>query len=209
MKKILIVMALSLIAGPAFAVCGAIPLPVLDGGGVSRNISSATAADGNCKTYIDADTASQIHSDLTAAIPTGTNTIGSVKTTDGTNTAVIDPCQGQVKVYTNVNVVTATNVVITAVSAKKKYICGIFLYPGGADNIAVYQATTATACATAQTAIFGGTTTATGFIATAQAGFVVGNGASAFTATTTVNTDICITTSAAVQLSGVVVTVDQ
>lgn len=129
--------------------------------------------------------------------------------TDGTNAAIMDPCQSAAKVYTPVNVATATNVIIAGVSAKKKYICGIFLYPGAADNIAVYQATTGTACATAPTAIFGGTTPATGFLATATAGFVVGTGASSMAATTLVNTDICITPSAAVQLSGVVVTVDQ
>lgn len=122
---------------------------------------------------------------------------------------VPDPCQTATKVYTPVNVVTATNVIVTAVSAKKKYICGIFLYPAGTVNIAVYQATTATSCATAAADIFGGHTTGTGFLATATAGFVVGNGASAFAATNTVNTDICVTTSASVQVSGVVVTVDQ
>jgi len=127
----------------------------------------------------------------------------------GTVAAVGDPCMTATKTYTPVNVVTATNVIIAGVSAKKKYVCGIFLYPGGTDNIAVYQATTGTSCATAPADIFGGHTTGTGFLATATAGFVVGNGASSIAATNTVNTDICVTTSAAVQLSGVVVTVDQ
>src|SRR5882724_9454221 len=77
-KKLLLIGIFSLIANSAFAVCGAIPLPILDGTGASRSMSSATAADGNCKTYIDADTASQIHTDLTASIPTGANTIGKV-----------------------------------------------------------------------------------------------------------------------------------
>lgn len=136
-----------------------------------------------------------------AATPAGTNRIGY--TSD-------DPCNNaSAKVYTPINVVTATNVIITGVSAKNKYICSIFLYPAAADNVAIYQATTGTACATAQVAILGGTTTATGFIMTAQAGFVVGTGSAAVAKTTVVNTDICVTTSAAVQLSGVVVTADQ
>ena len=121
-----------------------------------------------------------------------------------------DACNNaNTKTFTAVNVVTATNVIIAGVSAKNKYICAIFLYPAGTTNIAVYQATTGTSCATAQTAIFGGTTTATGFIATAQAGFVVGTGNASVAKTTTVNTDICVTTSAAIQVSGVVVTADQ
>jgi hypothetical protein len=127
----------------------------------------------------------------------------------GTTAAVADPCQTATKVYTPVNVVTATNVIIAGVSAKKKYICSILLYPGGTLNFAVYQATTSTSCATAQTDIFGGHTTGTGFIATATAGFAAGSGLASIAATTTVNTDICITTSTTQQLSGVVVTVDQ
>jgi hypothetical protein len=123
--------------------------------------------------------------------------------------AVADPCQTATKAYTTINVATATNTIITGVAAKKKYICGIFLYPAGADNIAIFQATTATSCATALVGVIGGTTTATGIVATAQAGFVLGNGASAVAATTVNQTDLCIVTSAAVQLSGVVVTVDQ
>lgn len=192
-------------------IVGTVPLPT--GAATSANQSTEITA------------LNSIVTNTGAAIPVGTNVIGKVttdQTTHGTTdliaaditkiagvATVADPCQTATKVYTPVNVVTATNVIITAVAAKKKYICGIFLYPGGTDNIAVYQATTATSCATAAADIFGGHTTGTGFLATAQAGFVVGNGASAIAATNTVNTDICITTSAAVQLSGVVVTVDQ
>jgi hypothetical protein len=130
---------------------------------------------------------------------------------NGANAQAIigDPCQTAVKVYTPINVVTATNTIITGVAAKKKYVCGIFLYPAGTQNVAIFQATTATACATALVGVIGGTTTATGIIMTAQAGFVLGNGASAVAATTVNQTDLCIVTSAAVQVSGVVVTVDQ
>jgi hypothetical protein len=120
-----------------------------------------------------------------------------------------DPCQTAVKVYTPINVVTATNTIITGVAAKKKYVCGIFLYPAGTQNVAIFQATTATACATALVGVIGGTTTGTGMIMTAQAGFVLGTGVSSVAATTVNQTDLCIVTSASVQLSGVVVTVDQ
>jgi hypothetical protein len=136
-------------------------------------------------------------------------TTNNVAVSYGSVAAVADPCQTATKVYTPINVVTATNTIITGVSAKKKYVCGIFLYPAGTQNVAIFQATTATACATALVAVIGGTTTATGVIMTAQAGFVLGNGASAVAATTVNQTDLCVVTSAAVQLSGVVVTVDQ
>lgn len=76
MKKLLIAIVLSCISSSAFALCGAIPLPILDGTGTSRNMSSATAADGNCKTYIDSDTSSQIHQDLTSPVPLGTTSGG-------------------------------------------------------------------------------------------------------------------------------------
>jgi hypothetical protein len=221
-RKLLLVAALSLVSGSAFATCGAIPLTIKDAGGNTQSISSATAGDGNCKTYIDADTSSQLHTDLTAAVPAGTNLIGKVgvdQTTPGTTNAVsvqygstasiADPCQTAAKVYTPINTVTANNTIIAGVSAKKKYICYIFIYPGAAVNFAVYQATTGTSCATAAADIFGGHTTATGFLATATAGFVAGNGAAAIAATNTVNTDICITNGGTVQLSGAVVTVDQ
>jgi hypothetical protein len=208
-------------------ISGTISLPT----GAATAANQGTTADAPCTLPASATACSEIAVQKAIAnaangsIPAGSAIIGKVttdQTTHGTTdlvaaditkiagvAAVADPCQTAVKVYTPVNVVTATNVIITAVSAKKKYICGIFLYPGGTDNIAVYQATTATSCATAAADIFGGHTAATGFLATATAGFVVGNGASAIAATNTVNTDICITTSAAVQLSGVVVTVDQ
>lgn len=159
---------------------------------------------------------------VAGSIPAGSALIGKVgidQTTPGTTNAVsvqygstasiADPCQTATKVYTPVNVVTSANVTIAGVSAKKKYICGIFLYPGATVNFAVFQATTGSSCASGLTDIFGGHTTGTGFLATATAGFVAGNGASAFAATTTVDTDICVANGGSVQLSGVVVTVDQ
>jgi len=77
-KKLLLALTFSLLASSAFAVCGAIPLPILDGTGASRNISSKSAADGNCETLIDIDASSQLHTDITAATPAGSNDIGKV-----------------------------------------------------------------------------------------------------------------------------------
>src|SRR6266404_4221556 len=90
-KKLLLILTFSLITHSAFAVCGAIPLPILDGTGAARNISSKSAADGNCETLIDIDASSQLHTDITAATPAGSNIIGRVgidQTTPGTTNLV-------------------------------------------------------------------------------------------------------------------------
>jgi hypothetical protein len=190
----------------------------------ANQATNAATTTHTCSTagYSELGCLGQIDDDIKGPIPTGTNSIGTVQPgntpntvpwlvnqNDGTNSAVVDPCQSGAKVYTPINVVTATNIIITGVAAKKKYICGMFLYPAGTDNIAIYQATTATSCATAAVGVIGGTTTATGINATAQAGFVLPTTGYAHAATTVNQTDLCITTSAAVQLSGVVVTVDR
>lgn len=78
MKKALLALALSLIASSANAVCSQIPLNVKDASSNTVAMSSASAADGNCKTYIDADTSSQLHTDLTAAVAAGENHLGEV-----------------------------------------------------------------------------------------------------------------------------------
>ena len=79
MKKFLLALAFSLIASSsAFAVCSQIPLNVKDASSNTVAMSSKTGADGNCTTNVDADTSSQLHTDLTSATPAGTNTIGNV-----------------------------------------------------------------------------------------------------------------------------------
>jgi hypothetical protein len=85
-RKLFLVLALSLFATSAFATCGAIPLTVKDASNATQSISSATAADGNCKTYIDADTSSQIHNDLAAAAPCQSFTTPTTSTPVTSNT---------------------------------------------------------------------------------------------------------------------------
>lgn len=130
-KKLLLALTFSLIANSAFAVCSAIPLPIADFAGTSRSMSTATAADGNCKTYIDADTSSQLHTDITAATPAGTNIIGKVgidQTTPGTTNGVTLPSQypfGAVPITASATGTTAATTATLAASASiKTYICG-------------------------------------------------------------------------------------
>lgn len=199
MKRILFAIALSLISSSAFAVCGAIPLPILDGGGVSRNMSTATAGDGNCKTYIDADTASQIHNDLIAPVPAGTNLIGYISN---------DPCKNAtVKAFLPITATTSLVKVIAAgTAAKKIYICQIHLVTTAANNVAVFEATTGTTCATAAVAVYGaGTSVATaanGYPFAANGGISLGNGDGTVGFTTVNNNDLCIGTSTATPLTG-------
>lgn len=188
----------------AVAAAGALPVDTL----ASGNLYSAITSPVPCK----AAATWNASAGLTGTNPAGCDGSAALWVDQGAigGVAVVpDPCQTATKVYTPINVVTGTNTIITGVSAKKKYICNIMLFSAGTDNVAVFQATTGTSCVTALVGVIGGTTTATGMQMTAQTGFVMGNGASAVAATTVVNTDLCIVTSASVQMSGVVVTVDQ
>lgn len=121
LKKLLLAFALSCLASSAYAVCGAIPLPILDGTGASRNLSSATAADGNCKTYIDADTGSQLHSDMTAPIPPQTSHTINIGAVD-----LINPYPGTAVPLTNSATGTTLGAVATLAGAASvtNYICG-------------------------------------------------------------------------------------
>jgi hypothetical protein len=80
---------------------------------------------------------------------------------------------------------------------------------GAIDNVGVFEATTGTTCATSPIAVIGGATTvataATGINLIANQGFVLSGGGPAVAATSVNNNDLCIATSAGVQLSGVLV----
>ncbi|SRR5216684_1859174 len=219
-KKLLLTIAFSLVASSAFAVCGAIPLTIKDASAATQNISSATAADGNCKTYIDADTASQIHTDLTASIPAGANLIGKIgidQTTPGTTNAVAvtagtnrigyvtdDPCSNaSSKLYKPISITTATTTnIITGTAAKIIYICQLFLTSAAADNIAVIEGTTGATCGAGTAGVIGGTTATNGLNFAANGGVSIGNGAANIARTATVNNDICLITSASTPLAG-------
>ncbi len=127
LKKALLAIALSLFASSAFAVCSQIPLNIKDGSSNTVAMSSASAADGNCKTYIDADTSSQIHSDLTAAIPAGTNLIGKAgfdQTTQGTTNGVTNGAHTYQAVAAS-----ATATVLGSTGAAGDYLSHCDVYP--------------------------------------------------------------------------------
>ena len=183
LKKLLLAFALSLMASSAFAVCGAIPLPILDGTGASRSISSKSAADGNCETLIDVDTSSQLHTDITAPTPAGTNTIGNVKIVDtaGANLASVKAAS-TAPVATDTSLVTALNpnspgIITLGPATIANSVPGIqsSQYPGNATAAAnpITASTTGTTAST--TATLAGVASKTTFIC----GFTISSDATA------------------------------
>ena len=125
-----------------------------------------------------------------------------VKLTDGTNVTVIDPCQGQTKVFISFNQ-TANTKIVTGTSSKKIYVCSISIVTATAQNIAVVEGT-GSVCATGTAGVqgFGGATAATGYNFAANGGIAQGNGAAAIGAEGTVTDDFCLFQSGSGQISG-------
>lgn len=153
----------------------------------------------------------QIDDDVKGPVPAGTNLIGKITPNDGTNSMVFDPCQTVAKTYVPINISTAVSTkIVTKTSAKKTYVCSLFLLSAGTQNVALIEGTkTTNECDTSTAGMMGGTTAATGQQLTAQVGFVLPGTGYAQAATANQNFDVCLITSAAVQLSGVAVVVQQ
>ena len=113
-----------------------------------------------------------------------------------------DPCETVAATYTPIAITTATTTrIIAPTSAKKTYICGMFLVSGAANNIAVVEGTGGT-CGSSTAGVVGGTTAANGLILAANEGFMVGNGGKAVWATAGTNVDFCLITSATGTVAG-------
>jgi len=116
-----------------------------------------------------------------------------------------DPCQTQAQTITPFTVATATTqTIVTGTSAKKIYVCYLYMQTGLANNVAVISGTTAGSCAANVAALVGGTTAAAGLINAANSGQAFGNGAASVLKTATNADDICLITSAAGPLAGVI-----
>jgi hypothetical protein len=137
----------------------------------------------------------------------GATGVAAVRQSDGTNVAQINPCQSEVQTTVPFTLATAAvKVAITGVSAKKIYVCAYDLNNNAADSVAIFEATTATTCATAAVAVIGsGTsvaTAATGYNWSANGGVSRGAGGFQVMQTSVNANDLCIAQSAATQLSG-------
>jgi hypothetical protein len=131
-----------------------------------------------------------------------TNTPSVNMTQKGGTAIVADPCETAAWTQVNVNLAAAgASQVIAASSGKKLYICSGTLLAGAADNVAVVEGT-GTNCATGQTAVFGGTSTAAGLNLGANQG-AVWNGTGHHHFQTNVASDaLCLNPSATAQLTG-------
>jgi hypothetical protein len=126
----------------------------------------------------------------------------SVKTTDGTNTVIVDPCLGQTKSYISFSQ-TANTKIVSGTSSKKIYVCSINVVTATAQNIAIVEGTGSTCgSGTAGVTGFGGATAATGWNFQANGGISYGNGASSIGAEGTAADDFCVFQSGSGQVSG-------
>ena len=173
------------------------------GGGV---VTQATAANLN---MTEANSAAILAAAI-APIATGSNIIGALVANQTVNTAqvggtavVADPCKQVAKSYVPVNLATnSTQKIITGTSAKKTYICSLFVITAVANNITLVEGTTS--CAT-PTGMIGGATAGSGVNLAANGGFTFGNGTGAIAASASTATDVCFISSATGgQYSGVV-----
>lgn len=151
----------------------------------------------------------------TAASSAGTAGDNATVNTDANGllwTRNMDPCSGVAKSYLPVSISTATTTEITpslAGASTHYYICSINLVTAAANNVLVADDDTDN-CASPTTGIFGsdGTPAASeGWNFAANGGIVLGNGQSSVGRTQGTNRVICIITSAATQLSGMLVVV--
>jgi hypothetical protein len=117
-----------------------------------------------------------------------------------------DPCVTIAKNFYPVNVSTATTTLaVTGTASKKTYICSVNLVAAAADNVALIEGGGAT-CTTAPTAgLAGGTSAASGWNFAANGGLTLGGGSGSIMAAATAANNVCLVTSAATQLSGTIV----
>lgn len=185
--------------------------------GVTTSTGTGAVGTGTQRVAVGTDTATVAGSTPAAAglgatgsaVPSGAQLAGVLDAAGGTNMLGLagDPCQTSVKTTVLFTLATAAvKVAITGVSAKKIYVCQYYLNNNAADSVAIFEATTATTCATAAGALIGaGTSVATaaqGNNWAANGGVSIGNGAAQVLSTLTNAADLCIAQSAATQLSG-------
>lgn len=124
----------------------------------------------------------------------------------------LDPCSGVAKSYLPISIVTATTTEITpalAGASTHYYICSLNLVTAAANNVLVADDDTDN-CASPTNGIYGSDGTpaaAEGWNFGANGGISLGNGESSVGRTQGANRVICIITSAATQLSGMLIVV--
>lgn len=120
---------------------------------------------------------------------------------------VLDPCQGNTKLFKPISQITNTQLV-TGTSAKKLYICSLLVNTGDVENISFVEGT-GSVCATSTLAVIGGTSAATGNNLSANGGYTLGNGAAAVAATAVNANNLCLFQSGTGLIAGVMTYVVQ
>lgn len=128
-----------------------------------------------------------------------------VRQGDGTRQAIIDPCEANAQTSAPISITTATTTRIVAPSSSNKtYICALFLTSAAADNVGIVEGTGGT-CGSGTAGVIGGTTAANGPNFAANGGvFLQAGGKVAVAYTAGTNVDLCLITSAATPLAGVI-----
>ena len=120
-----------------------------------------------------------------------------------------DPCQIQTPTFTPISITSATTLTIaTGASAKQTYVCSLSLMTGLANNVALVEGT-GTNCSTVSAGMAGGTTAANGFNFAANGGENFGSGVASIAATVNLADNVCLVTSSAGPLAGVMKWVQQ
>ncbi len=113
-----------------------------------------------------------------------------------------DPCNSIAATYTPISVTSATTTRIVApTSAKRTYVCYMFLLSAIANNIGIVEGTGGT-CGSGTAGVVGGTAAANGINLAANGGAVFQAGGNAAIATAGTNVDLCLITSAAGPVAG-------
>lgn len=134
--------------------------------------------------------------------PIGTQGTSTNVTAIGGTPTILDPCHGTTATYTPISITTATTTrIIAPASAKRTYICYMFMISAAANNVAIVEGTGGT-CGAGTAGIVGGTTAANGLNIAANSGAAFNAGGDAVLATAGTNVDFCLITSAATPLAG-------
>lgn len=113
----------------------------------------------------------------------------------------VDPCGSTAKIFVPISQTTGTQI-LTGTASNRTYVCQLTLSTATTQNFALVSGT-GSVCATSTAAMIGGTTAATGFIASANWAIVLGDGKGTVAKSTVDANNVCILMSSTGQLSGV------
>lgn len=188
-------------AAPSYTTAQTSPASLTTAGDLRTVFSNTTLAVTNAGTFAAQATATQSGTWTVQPGNTPNTTSWLVKTNDGTNTQLLDPCQSATKLYQTISQ-TANTQLFAGTSAKKTYVCHIMVVGADAENISLV-AGTGSVCATNTVAVIGATTAANGPNLSANGGFSIGMGGFSVAASTVNADNICLFQSGSGRVAGV------